>query len=65
LRTTRQKTDLDPTQSLFSDRLLTILNQPFFQCGSYIFMDADYGRNRDRDGEPTKTFEPSLFVWRR
>ena len=26
-------------------------------------MDADYGRNRDRDGEPTKTFEPSLFVW--
>ena len=33
------------------------------QCGSYIFMDADYGRNRDRDGEPTKVFEPSLFVW--
>jgi hypothetical protein len=26
-------------------------------------MDADYGRNRDRDGAPTKTFEPSLFVW--
>src|SRR5439155_12032091 len=26
-------------------------------------MDADYGRNRDRDGEPTKAFEPSLFVW--
>jgi hypothetical protein len=20
------------------------------QCGSYIFMDADYGRNLDRDG---------------
>src|SRR5262249_53043909 len=33
------------------------------QCGSYIFMDADYGRNRDHDGEPTKAFEPSLFVW--
>jgi D-serine deaminase-like pyridoxal phosphate-dependent protein len=33
------------------------------QCGSYIFMDADYGRNRDRDGEPTKAFEPSLYVW--
>jgi len=33
------------------------------QCGSYIFMDADYGRNRDRDGEPTRVFEPSLFVW--
>jgi Putative serine dehydratase domain len=26
-------------------------------------MDADYGRNRDRDGEPTKAFEPSLYVW--
>jgi len=33
------------------------------QCGSYIFMDADYGRNLDRDGEPTHAFEPSLFVW--
>jgi 3-hydroxy-D-aspartate aldolase len=31
------------------------------KCGSYIFMDADYGRNLDRD--PTKAFEPSLFVW--
>jgi 3-hydroxy-D-aspartate aldolase len=26
-------------------------------------MDADYGRNRDRDGGPFTTFEPSLFVW--
>ena len=26
-------------------------------------MDADYTRNRDRDGGPFKTFEPSLFVW--
>jgi len=33
------------------------------QCGSYIFMDADYGRNLDRDGAPTRSFEPSLFVW--
>jgi len=33
------------------------------QCGSYIFMDADYGRNLDRDGGPTRAFEPSLFVW--
>jgi D-serine deaminase-like pyridoxal phosphate-dependent protein len=33
------------------------------QCGSYIFMDADYGRNLDRDGAPTKAFEPSLFAW--
>ena len=28
------------------------------QCGSYIFMDADYGRNRDRDGAPTKVRGP-------
>ncbi|MBO0736193.1 MAG: DSD1 family PLP-dependent enzyme [Alphaproteobacteria bacterium] len=33
------------------------------QCGSYIFMDADYGRNLDRDGNPVQVFEPSLFVW--
>ena len=33
------------------------------QCSSYIFMDADYGRNRDRDSGPFTTFEPSLFVW--
>ncbi len=26
-------------------------------------MDADYRRNRNRDGAPTKAFEPSLFVW--
>ena len=25
--------------------------------------DADYGRNLDRDGNPVKAFEPSLFVW--
>jgi 3-hydroxy-D-aspartate aldolase len=33
------------------------------QCGSYIFMDADYGRNLDQDGGATRAFEPSLFVW--
>jgi hypothetical protein len=34
------------------------------QCGSYIiFMEADYGRDRDRDGAPFTTFEPSLYVW--
>ncbi len=33
------------------------------QCGSYIFMDADYGRNLDPDGAATRAFEPSLFVW--
>src|SRR5437879_1889114 len=30
------------------------------QCGSYIFMDADYGRDLDRDGAPTNLFEPGL-----
>jgi D-serine deaminase-like pyridoxal phosphate-dependent protein len=33
------------------------------QCGSYVFMDADYGRNLDEDGQPTRQFEHSLFVW--
>jgi hypothetical protein len=28
-----------------------------------MFIDADYGGNLDRDGAPTKAFEPSLFVW--
>ena len=32
------------------------------QPGSYVFMDADYGRNLDRDGQPVHTFEQSLFV---
>jgi 3-hydroxy-D-aspartate aldolase len=32
------------------------------QYGSYIFMDADYGRNLDRHGALTKGFEPSLVV---
>ena len=26
-------------------------------------MDADYSRNLDRDGAPTKAFAPSLYVW--
>jgi D-serine deaminase-like pyridoxal phosphate-dependent protein len=26
-------------------------------------MDADYGRNLDKDGAATRAFEPSLFVW--
>ncbi|RDJ20681.1 DSD1 family PLP-dependent enzyme [Bosea caraganae] len=32
------------------------------QAGSYIFMDADYARNRQADGTPFRTFEHSLFV---
>jgi len=33
------------------------------QVGSYVFMDADYGRNLDADGQPVHSFEHSLFVW--
>jgi 3-hydroxy-D-aspartate aldolase len=32
------------------------------QPGSYVFMDADYGRNLDRDGRAVRVFEQSLFV---
>lgn len=32
------------------------------QPGSYIFMDADYGRNLDADGQPVHTFRQSLFI---
>jgi 3-hydroxy-D-aspartate aldolase len=33
------------------------------QCGSYVFMDADYGRNLDQAGKTGGEFEHSLFVW--
>jgi len=33
------------------------------QAGSYIFMDADYLRNLDENGQPSVEFEPSLFVY--
>jgi 3-hydroxy-D-aspartate aldolase len=32
------------------------------QAGSYIFMDADYARNKKADGERFDTFEHALFV---
>jgi D-serine deaminase-like pyridoxal phosphate-dependent protein len=32
------------------------------QCGSYIFMDADYARNRNADGTPFQAFRHALFV---
>lgn len=32
------------------------------QAGSYIFMDADYARNRQADGTPFRTFEHALFI---
>jgi 3-hydroxy-D-aspartate aldolase len=32
------------------------------QPGSYVFMDADYGRNLDEGGRPVATFRQSLYV---
>ncbi len=32
------------------------------QPGSYVFMDADYGRNIGPDGQPERVFEQSLFI---
>jgi 3-hydroxy-D-aspartate aldolase len=32
------------------------------QCGSYVFMDADYARNLDESGKPVSTFRHALFV---
>jgi 3-hydroxy-D-aspartate aldolase len=32
------------------------------QPGSYVFMDADYGRNLGEDGKPVREFEHSLFI---
>jgi 3-hydroxy-D-aspartate aldolase len=33
------------------------------QCGSYIFMDADYQRVKDANGEFISEFENSLFIY--
>jgi D-threonine aldolase len=33
------------------------------QCGSYIFMDADYARNRRADGSTFGDYEHALFVY--
>jgi 3-hydroxy-D-aspartate aldolase len=32
------------------------------QCGSYIFMDADYAQNKDEQGDPFTDFRHSLYV---
>ncbi len=33
------------------------------QAGSYVFMDADYGRNLEAGGIPVSTFRHALFVY--
>ncbi|MGF1651043.1 MAG: DSD1 family PLP-dependent enzyme [Hyphomicrobiaceae bacterium] len=46
--------ELEGTSGLFNE----------LQCGSYAFMDADYGRIRDADGRRLDegTWEPALFL---
>lgn len=48
------------TGSLEIDLELGVLNE--LQAGSYVFMDADYGRNLDSNGTPFRAYENSLFV---
>ena len=35
---------------------------PWFIKGSYVFMDADYGKNLDASGNFVKDFAQSLYV---
>jgi 3-hydroxy-D-aspartate aldolase len=44
--------ELEMASGLFSE----------IQAGSYCFMDGDYGRNLDRNGEPISTFKQALYV---
>ncbi|MFG1358542.1 alanine racemase [Xanthobacter pseudotagetidis] len=48
------------TGSFLDDGTAGVLNE--IQPGSYVFMDADYARNRDRGGGPYRPFAQSLFV---
>lgn len=44
--------DLEATSGIWNE----------IQAGSYVFMDADYARNRMADGSPFRTFEHALFI---
>ena len=48
------------TGTLLHDIEAGTLNE--LQAGSYVFMDADYGRNLDKDGKAETRFESALFV---
>jgi len=48
------------TGSLEFDLEIGVLNE--LQAGSYVFMDADYGRNLDAGGDHWRPFENALFV---
>ena len=48
------------TGTLIHDLEAGVLTE--MQAGSYVFMDADYGRNLDQAGQPEVRFENALFV---
>lgn len=48
------------TGSFLDDGALGVLTE--IQPGSYVFMDGDYARNRDKEGHPYRPFAQSLFV---
>lgn len=49
------------TGSYYFEAASGIYNE--MQCGSYIFMDADYQRVRDEQEQQISEFENSLFIW--
>ncbi len=49
------------TGTYYFEGTSTVYNE--IQCGSYIFMDADYQRVRDASGDFISEFENSLFVY--
>ena len=49
---------LDPISSIAASGLYNEM-----QCGSYIFMDADYQRVLDDNSKPISEFRNSLFLW--
>jgi 3-hydroxy-D-aspartate aldolase len=49
------------TGSYYFEAASNLYNE--LQCGSYIFMDADYQRVLDQSGQPISEFQNSLFIW--
>ena len=49
------------TGSYYFEAASNLYNE--LQCGSYVFMDADYQRVLDPSGQPISEFRNSLFLW--
>jgi len=49
------------TGSYYFEGASAVYNE--MQCGSYIFMDADYQRVLDKSGNFISEFENALFIW--